>query len=560
MKREARVTAVGTDPAAAGPSPGPADPPPTQLPGPSPHQRAPAFPVNSLAATLAAALTGLALLAAFPPYGLCWLAPVGVALLTLATYGRRVRAGLGLGALTGAVFFTPLLHWTNTQAGWLPWLLLSGSQAAFLALLGGALAYTGRLTARWPLLAAPVTGVLWVAQEALRDRAPFGGFPWARLAFSQADSSLLRLAVVGGAPLVTFGVAVAGGLLAAAALTLAEAARSWRYLAGVAGLLVLLFGLAAVVPTSAPAGRTVQVAFVQGNVPRLGLDFNAQRQQVLRNHVSGTEDLARRVATGQVPQPDLVIWPENASDVDPVDDPSAGDLITQAARTIHAPILVGSLLWGPADRIRNVGLVWDPDRGLIETYVKRHPVPFAEYVPLRALARKITTKVDLVRADFVAGKRPGVLRVGPATVGDVICFEVAYDDIVRDTVTGGGQLIVTQTNNATFDDDEAGQQMAMVRLRAVEHGRDALMVSTVGRSGFVTTDGQVHAETGFNTPAAEVRAVHLSATRTLATRLGAGPEYLLLAVAFAALVGAAFLGRIRRSAVAADDLDSEGKA
>jgi len=325
-------------------------------------------------------------------------------------------------------------------------------------------------------------------------------------------------------------------------------------------VIVALVGGAGLIPTGSPGGRAVQVAFVQGNVPRLGLDFNAQREQVLRNHVSGTEDLARRVAAGQVPQPDLVVWPENASDVDPVDDPSAGDLITAAARTIHAPILVGSLLWGPGDGIRNVGLVWDPDKGLVETYVKRHPVPFAEYVPLRSLARKITTKVDLVRADFVAGTRPGVLRVGPATVGDVICFEVAYDDIVRDTVTGGGQLIVTQTNNATFDDDEAGQQMAMVRLRAVEHGRNALMVSTVGRSGFVTTDGRVHAETTFNTPAAEVRAVRLGATRTLATKLGAGPEYLLLAVAFAALVGAAFFGRIRRSALAADDLHSEGKA
>jgi apolipoprotein N-acyltransferase len=521
---------------------------------------------RSLRAPLAAIVAGLALLVAFPPYGLWWLAPVSVALLTLATHGRRIRAGLGLGALTGAVFFTPLLHWTNTQAGWLPWLLLCGSQAAYLALLGGGLAYTSRLAARWPLLAAPVTGVLWVAQEALRDRTPFGGFPWARLAFSQEDSLLLRLAAIGGAPLVTFGVALAGGLLAAAALSYADPAgpagpqRSWRYPAGCAVALAVLFGLAAVVPIGTPAGRPVQVAFVQGNVPRLGLDFNAQREQVLRNHVAGTEDLARRVAAGQVPQPDLVVWPENASDVDPVDDPSAGDLITAAARTIHAPILVGSLLWGPGDGIRNVGLVWDPDRGLVETYVKRHPVPFAEYVPLRALARKITTKVDLVRADFVAGKRPGVLTVGPATVGDVICFEVAYDDIVRDTVTGGGQLIVTQTNNATFDDDEAGQQMAMVRLRAVEHGRDALMVSTVGRSGFITTDGRVHAETTFNTPAAEVRAVHLRATRTLATKLGAGPEYLLLAVAFAALVGAAIHGRIRRSALAADDLHSEGKA
>ena len=101
-----------------------------------------------------------------------------------------------------------------------------------------------------------------------------------------------------------------------------------------------------------------------------------------------------------------------------------------------------------------------------------------------------------------------MLRVGPATVGDVICFEVAYDGLVRDTVTGGAQLLAVQTNNATFDEAEARQQLAMVRLRAVEHGRDALMASTVGVSAFADADGGHPAGDGFNTGgviAAELR-------------------------------------------------------
>jgi apolipoprotein N-acyltransferase len=158
-------------------------------------------------------------------------------------------------------------------------------------------------------------------------------------------------------------------------------------------------------------------------------------------------------------------------------------------------------------------------------------------MPLRPIARLVSDKVDLVR-NMVAGDHPGVIRTGPLTLGDVICFEVAYDGIVRDTVTGGAQLLAVQTNNATFDEAEARQQLAMVRLRAVEHGREALMSSTVGVSGFVSTDGSVHDLSGFNVPATMVRAMSVDASTTLATRLGHWPEWVAVALTALALIGA----------------------
>ncbi|PZM90197.1 MAG: apolipoprotein N-acyltransferase, partial [Actinobacteria bacterium] len=409
---------------------------------------------------------------------------------------------------------------------------------------------------------------------------PSGGSPGGRPAFSQGAAPTLRFAAVGGAPLVTFAVAVTGGLLAVAVWHACQRSsprtwrRFWRFSWWRSGwrsgwrwsrTLAPLLGAAALpatgllIPVGASASGTATVAIVQGNVPRLGLDFNAQRRAVLDNHVEATISLARQVAAGAVPRPQLVVWPENSSDIDPLLHPDAAARIRAAATAIGAPILVGAVLQGPGPRqVRNVGLLWQPDSGpdLAQLYVKRHPVPFAEYVPMRSLARRVSAEVDRVRNDFVGGDRPGVLRSGPLVAGDVICFEVAYDGLVRDTVTGGAQLLLVQTNNATFNEAEALQQLAMVRLRAVEHGRDALMASTVGVSAFVDTSGRVWDATEFNTAAVVVREMRLSERRTLATQWGVWPEMVLVSLAGAIVVSPVLVRRRKVSEDGAADAEA----
>ena len=484
--------------------------------------------------TLTAVASGIALVLAFPPFDLWPLAIVGVAGLALVTRGRTAKRAAWLGLVCGLAFFVPLLHWSGVYVGPIPWLLLAVSQAAFFAPLAAATALVRGLPA-WPVWAA----ALWVAEESIRDRVPFGGFPWGRLAFSQPEGAFTAYAAIGGAPLVTFAVALAGCLLARAATPtkpVSGRANRSRVFALAMAAAVAAGGLA-LHPTLPTDGDTTVVAVVQGNVPRLGLDFNSQREQVLLNHVKATVDLAARVHAGTAPKPAVVIWPENSSDIDPLADPDASDQIDRAARAIGAPILVGAVLDGPGDdQRRNAGIVWEPNTGPGATYVKRHPVPFGEYIPLRSLARAVSDKVDLVPRDMVAGDKPGALRIGPVTVGDVICFEVAYDDIVRDATTHGGDILVVQTNNATFGrTGETYQQLAMSRLRAVEHGRTVVVAATSGISAVIAPDGSLRWSTSIFTPAVYDQAVTIRPGHTLATRLGASPELLLTAMALAAL-------------------------
>ena len=483
-----------------------------------------------------AVAAGLLLYAAFPPLGWPALAPVGVAVLALALRGASARTGALGGLLCGLALFLPLLEWSGAVAGSAAWVALAVLEALFLVPMGAALAVTSRLPG-WPLWGAG----LWVGQEALRDRLPFGGFPWGRLAFSQDATPLTPLAALGGAPLVTFAVALLGGLLLLAVGALGGRRPSRRALL-LAGVPALVLGLAALLVPTPVDGPTVRVALVQGNVPRLGLDAFAQRSAVLRNHVAATARLAEDVRAGRTPAPDLVVWPENASDLDPYTDPAAYALIDGAVRDIGVPVLVGAVVDGPGDQVSNTGIVWDPRTGPGTTYVKQHPVPFGEYMPFRALLRRVSDKVDLVPRDFARGDRTGLLQVGPALLGDVICFEVAYDGLVRDAVRAGGRVLVVQTNNATFGRSaESAQQLAMSRLRAVEHGRAVLVAATSGISAVVAPDGAlVDRSTHFTTDLL-VADVPQRDGLTPATRAGALPELLL------ALLGVAGLVRARRT-------------
>jgi apolipoprotein N-acyltransferase len=485
------------------------------------------------------AAAGVLLLLAFPPYDLPVLAPFAVALFSLLTREVSPRVSAVVGLAFGLGFFVPLLYWTGEELGPAPWLILAVVQALYLVPLALGLTLTQRLRG-WPVWAA----LLWVAEEALRSRAPFGGFTWGRLAFSQADAPSLGLAALGGAPLVTFAVALAGSLLAWASLR-----RGW--LQAVVGITAAaaIFWVGALVPATPADGPTVRVAVIQGNVPRLGFDFAAQREAVLRNHVEATEALARRVDAGEEPRPDLVIWPENSSDIDPYHDADAARLIDGAVQSIGVPVLVGAIVSTPdGANVENRGIVWDPETGPGAFYVKQHPVPFAEYIPLRSLARVVVPNVDELRArDMVRGDRVGLLQVGPAAVADVICFEVAYDDVVRNAIRAGGQVLVVQTNNATFGfTPETEQQLVMGRLRAVEHGRTVLVSSTSGVSAVIDADGSVRTRADVFTAETLVERIQLSDGTTLATRIGAWPEAVMTAAAVVVLALALRAGARRR--------------
>ena len=509
-------------------------------------------PWRARAARVALAVgSGLTLYLSFAPRPLWWLAPIAFAGLAIALHGRRFWSGFGLGLAFGLAFFLAHIRWIQDflgdDFGSAPWLALSALMALFLAVACGLMTFVASLPG------APVwMALVFLLHETVRSRFPINGFPWGRTAFSQPEGAFLPIASVGGAPLVGFAVAVTGFGLGTLIVRIAgrdrRPARPLIRTLGVPALCTLFpvcAGLA-LWPTigTDPQAGTRSIAIVQGNAPDVGLGLLGQTGTIRTNHIEQTERLIADIRSGAVPKPDLVIWPETATDLRSEHDPVIQRLVDE----LDTPALIGAKYRLPTGRTQNTVVAWEPGEGQGERYVKQELVPFAEYVPLRQVARLFTPFVDDT-GDMEAGTEPTNLEVAGTSVGVAICYEAAYDYVSREATAAGAQLLAVPTNNAWYGPGEMSyQQLAMSRLRAVEHGRAVVVPATSGVSAVIRPDGTAARPTRLYTATTLVETVPLRQATTLSDRLGAWTEYVLVGAALASLLtGIGLRLRTRRS-------------
>ncbi|MFP3712221.1 apolipoprotein N-acyltransferase [Puerhibacterium sp. TATVAM-FAB25] len=463
---------------------------------------------------------------------------------------------------------------------------------------------------------AAAFAAVWTAVEQWRSEWPFGGFPWGRLAWSVAAAPTGRAAWLGGTVLVTFLLAATGALLAVLARRAVAAVRASGHASGqasghasdgperrraalgaagaAAAGAVLLLGpqglplphddatrpvpsppvtAAVEVPdrtdfvdagTATAQTGVLQVGAVQGDVGSPGLGSFANRAEVLNNHLAGTAVLARTFGADAPADRrlDAVLWPENGSDLDPQEARDVARALDDASADVGAPILVGAQEFPESGGRYNVLLLWQDGARVLDRYAKQHPAPFGEYIPLRSFVRTFSDQVDRVSTDMIAAQNPPVVdvpseRLGRTVrLGTAICFEVAYDEILRDAVLRGAEALVVPTNNASFGlTAESTQQLAMTRLQAISTGRAAVQVSTVGVSGVVAPDGTLVARTGLFTADQVAARLPLRTALTPAVVAGYWPGWVVSAagvvLAAAGLVVGVRDARRRRTGAAA---------
>ena len=476
-----------------------------------------------------AAVSGWLAYTSYAPIGWWPAGIVAITLLYLALSYKRPTLARGalIGFVHGLVMYLFALPWIGELVGAMPYVALAIACAIYAIITG--LGGVAIARWRWGFLAFPF---LYVAVEHLRSSFPFGGFAWVRLAWGQVDGPLAELAPWGGPVLISFATALVGTGIAALLL-------KPRIAGAVAVVVPLALGVFSA-QLSTPSVGQVEVAAIQGNVPRLGLDFNAQQRAVLNNHVRVTEELAESGA-----EPDLVFWPENSSDVNPFTDPAAAEAITGAVDAIDAPVMVGTITEDD-EGYYNTMQVFDPEEGATDYHRKVYLQPFGEYMPFRDFFRMFTEYVDLAN-NFSPGDGNFTVNMADIAVGVATCFEVIVDNAYRTAVDNGAQILATPTNNATFGySDMTYQQLAMSRLRAIELDRAVVVSATSGVSAIVHPNGEVSQHSGIFEPATLVESLPLKDTITPAVRFGAILEWVLTIMGIVLTVAALVVNRARR--------------
>ena len=446
-------------------------------------------------------LAALIFSTSFAPLGLWFAAPVAYAiyLRILCRNSNLIFHSFLFGFLANAI----ILSWSKTFVGVTPWLLLAVLQGLYLVPVGFAARY---LKSPLPLI-API-----LLMDELKSYFPFGGFGWSRIGFSQVESPLISMvSIVGviGISLITLLIAL---LLIQPNRTLISA-------------LLLTFLLSQFVIQESSAGESLQIRAVQGGVPERGLSFNSRAQAVLDNHIKVTR---RDIEDGD----DLLLWPENAIDVDPLRNFSARKKIVDMQAFTKKPLLAGAIL--SEEKVSNAAVLFDESATAQSIYIKRYLTPFGEYIPLRSIASAISPHVDRV-SDFTPGDRYIGHKIEGINLSSIICYEILSDQLMRESGKKS-QIIAVMTNSATFAGSAEGeQQLSITRIRAIESGRNIVSVSTTGPTAFIDYRGEVLERLNDGEVGSISMAVEARQGQTIATRFGGEISSLLMLISLSIL-------------------------
>lgn len=437
---------------------------------------------------LLAFIAGAALPLAFAPFGLFIFAILCPAVLALLWQNASKRFafligfcfGLGLFGLGTSWIFVSVHQFSDTHISIavLITLLFVMTLASFVGLQGWFYRFFFQhLNYGTLLLAFPST---WVLFEWMRSWF-LSGFPWLYLGYSQIDFPLSGYAPILGVYGVSFFCALSS------VLVLSYFIFPKRYY--LANSLLLLFiwcgGFALQhIDWTSPIDEPISVGLLQGNIDQ-NLKWEKETQQFIIQRYQRLMNQAKDAH--------IIIWPEASL---PIALPAAQDFLNQMSLTLQNEgknALIGLPIKNERGGFYNgIIALGDNADGL---YVKRHLVPFGEFVPFEDLLRGMIGFFNLPMSHMLPGPlQQTPIHAGPLHFASLICYEIVYPTLTLDSAIDAN-ILLTISNDAWFGRSLGPHQhFQMARMRALELGRYLARSTNNGITAIVNHKGEVIAK------------------------------------------------------------------
>lgn len=455
---------------------------------------------------LGGVLTGLTLV--FPQIGfLEWLTlvPVGVFILSEIDSDKyRARGIYGYGLFFFMSFYVVVFHWFVNMYpldfidGMTAWaaitVVLAGciGLSLFQALFGGLaflllrVLFRTKLLRRYRIMRPFTAAGVWAVYE-WSQTLGWWGVPWARLPIGQSEYVVgLQTASLFGPYVITFAIVLVN-LCVAYVLVEGKGLKSMTVT--VAATLIFQYGVGAALYLIPRDGtETVRVAAVQGNISS-SEKWDESGDQENRTRKVYAEYTLKAAENGA----DIVVWPETALPYTLTEKNAIGRYCSSVAKAGDVTVLAGVLR---DNGYRNSIVCVLPDGSFHDTvYHKQRLVPFGEFVPFREFFKVVIPPLaDLVMTsgDIVAGEGSEVMELDGVSVGCLICFDSIYEDLARQSVKDGANVICLSTNDSWFTDSRAlYMHNAQAQLRAIENGRYVVRAANTGISTVISSKGEV---------------------------------------------------------------------
>ena len=280
------------------------------------------------------------------------------------------------------------------------------------------------------------------------------------------------------------------------------------------------------------ATRMLQIQRRERAAPHLAVGIaqpNVGEVELHRNPLASVQALWRETEELHGRGAELVVWPEAAFNVRPVDlaHREFGKAIQGG---VPVPLIAGVVRVEGQDKIWNSAVAISADGRIGDHYDKIKLLAFGEYIPLGdyfpALYRWSPMSSHLQR-----GTTTAPLRVAGYRFATVICYEDILPDIVRAVMADHGEgrahALVNLTNDSWYGrGHEQEQHLILASIRSIEHRRWLVRATSTGISAFVDAMGRVVQRIPLDQRGVAVQQVAMLEGSTPYEVLGDWPGYL----------------------------------